>query len=224
MANSVEGASFERLRQYGSGRIFSDFELTRVAFASCVLAQHDDPSFGLVVRDSVLRNCSFNACSMAGVKLENVTVDGARFRKIGIDGCVFRNVTLRGKIGQFILNGPAIALPEEMFASFSSAMVDFYRDVDWALDIRDAVFTDATIRAVPGELVLRNEDRHFLLDRTDRDAVLSMPDVPPLAKAYFRDFDLTPFDSMIAVASQGSKTFEAQLAGLRWLRERGLAK
>jgi uncharacterized protein YjbI with pentapeptide repeats len=224
MANGVEGASFERLRQYGSGRTFSDFELSRVAFTSSVLAQHDDPSFGLVVRDSVLRNCSFNACTMAGVKLENVTVDGARFKKSSISGCVFRNVTLRGKIGQFILGGPVSSLSAEMFASFSSAMVDFYRDVDWALDIRDAVFADAAIRAVPGDLVLRDEDRHFLLDRTDRDAVLSLSDAPPLVKAYFRDFDLTPFDSMVAVASQGSKTFEAQLADLRWLRERGLAK
>jgi hypothetical protein len=153
MASSVEGASFERLRQYGSWRVFSDLELSRVAFTSCVLAQHDDPSFGLVVRDSVLRNCSFNACSMAGVKLESVTVDGARFRKCGIDGCVFRNVTLRGKIGQFILNGPAIALQAEMFASFSNAMVGFYRDVDWALDIRDAVFASAAIRAAgPGQI------------------------------------------------------------------------
>ncbi|MGW2696098.1 pentapeptide repeat-containing protein [Streptomyces sp. NPDC001296] len=223
MTDAIEGSSFERLRQYGSGRVFSDLDLRRVKFTSSLLAQHDDPSFDLVVRDSILQNCSFSACTMAGVRLENVTVDGARLSKSSISGCVFRNVTLRGKIGQFIFAGPVRSLGAEMFAAFSDGMADFYRDVDWALDIRDAVFADATIRAVPGELVRRDENRHFLLRRADRDAVLSLPDAPDLAKAYFRDFDLTPFDSMVAVASQGSKTFEKQLAELQWLRERSLA-
>jgi uncharacterized protein YjbI with pentapeptide repeats len=224
MPNSIEGASFERLRQYGSGRTFSDFELRRVTFTSSTLAQHDDPSFSLEVRDSTLRNCSFSACAMSGVKLDNVTVDGARFSKSTVSGCVFRHVTLRGKIGQLIFAGPARTLSPEILESFCSAMVDFYADVDWALDIRDAIFTDASIRAVPGELVLRDENRHFLLDRTHREEVLSRSDVPLLAKVYFRSFDLTPFDSMVAVASQRSKSYDAQLADLRWLRERGLAK
>lgn len=223
MTDSVEDATFERLRQYGTGRTFSDLELRRVTFKSGVLAQHDDPSFGLAVRDSTLRNCSFSGCTMAGVKLENVMVDGAKFSRSSISGCVFHHVTLRGRIGQFIIGGPISSLPAEMFEAFSKAMVAFYGDVDWALDIREAVFSDATIRAVPGELVLRDESRHFLLNRADRDRVLSLPDAPPLVTAYFRDFDLTPFDSMVAVASQASKTFEAQLAALRWLREQGLA-
>lgn len=223
MTDAIGEASFKRLRQYGSGRVFSDFELKRVKFTSSVLAQHDDPSFGLVVRDAILHNCSFSACTMAGVRLENVTVDGVKLSNSSISGCVFRNVILRGKVGQFIFAGPARSLGAEMFAMFSDGMANFYGDVDWALDIRDAVFADATIRAVPGELVRRDESRHFLLRRADRDTVLSLPDAPDLAKAYFRDFDLTPFDSMIAVASQASKTFEKQLAELQWLRERSLA-
>lgn len=223
MTEAIEGSSFGRVRQYGSGRVFGNLDLRRVKFTSSVLAQHDDPSFGLVVRDSILQNCSFSACTMAGARLENVTVDGAKLSKSSISGCVFRHVTLRGKISQFILAGPVRSLGAEMFAAFSDGMADFYRDVDWALDIRDAVFADATIRAVPGELVRRDESRHFLLRRADRDTVLSLQEAPDLAKAYFRDFDLTPFDSMVAVASQGSKTFEKQLAELQWLRERGLA-
>jgi hypothetical protein len=223
MTDTMSEHSFDRLRQYGSGRVFSGLDLRRVTFTSSVLGQHDDPSFGLVVRDSILQNCSFSACVMAGVRLENVTVDGARLSKSSLSGCVFRNVTLRGKIGQFIVGGPVRSLRGEMFAAFSEGMVDFYRDVDWALDIRDAQFAGATIRAVPGELVRRDEDRHFLLRRTDRDTVLSLPDAPVLAKTYFRNFDLTPFDSMVAVASQRSKTFVNQLADLQWLRERSLA-
>ncbi|GAA2517269.1 hypothetical protein Ahu01nite_084340 [Winogradskya humida] len=133
-------------------------------------------------------------------------------------------MTLRGRIGQLILGGPARSLPSEMFEAFSQALLEFYRDVDWALDISDATFADATIRAVPGELIRRDVGRHFLIRRENRDAVLSMPDAPGLAKAYFRDFDLTPFDTMIAVAAQGSKNFEKQLADLQWLRERDLAE
>jgi uncharacterized protein YjbI with pentapeptide repeats len=224
VANSIEGSSFDRLRQYGSGRVFGDLDLKRVKFTRCVLAQHDDTSFGLVVRDSTLQNCSFSACAMAGVKLENVTVDEARFSKSTIDSCVFRRVTLRGRIGRFIIDGPVPTLSAEMLAAFSRAMVDFYMDVDWALDIRDAVFADASIRAVPGELVRRDESRHFLLHRESRNAVLSLSDAPALTKAYFRNFDFTPFDSMVAVASQASKNFERQLAELQWLRERGLAE
>jgi uncharacterized protein YjbI with pentapeptide repeats len=222
--NSLVNTSFERLRQYGSGRIFSELDLRGVKFASCTLAQHDDPSFGLVVRDSMLRDCSFNACVMAGVALTNVVVDGARFTKSSISGCVFNNVTLRGRIGQFVLAGPARSLASEVFAAFSTSLVDFYRRVDCALDITDAVFTDAAVRAVPGDLIRRDVSRHFLIRRENRDTVLSLPDAPTLAKAYFRDFDLTPFDSMVAIAAQGSKNFEKQLADLQWLRERNLAE
>ena len=221
---TIDGPSLERLRHYGSGRVFRDLDLKGLKFTSCILAQHDDPSFGLVVRDSTLRDCSFNACTMAGVKVENVTVEGAKLSKSSISGCVFRNVSLRGRIGQFILGGPVRSLPAEMFVAFSSAMVSFYSEVDWALDIRDAVFADAAIRAVPGQLVRRDGSRHFLLHRANRDAVLLRLDAPALARAYFRDFDLTPFDSMVAIAAQGSKNFKAQLAGLQWLREQGLAE
>ncbi|MEV6345206.1 pentapeptide repeat-containing protein [Actinoplanes sp. NPDC051851] len=222
--NVVEKCSFERLRQYGSGRVFSELDLRSVKFSSCTLSQHDDPGFGLVVRDSTLRNCAFSACVMAGVKLDNVVIEGARFSRSSVTGCAFENVTLRGKIGQLILGGPVRSLPPEMFKAFSEALVDFYRDVDWALDISDAVFSDAAIRAVPGELIRRNPERHFLIRRHNREVVLSLPDAPDLVKAYFRDFDLTPFDSMMAVAAQGSKNFEKQLVDLQWLRERGLAE
>jgi uncharacterized protein YjbI with pentapeptide repeats len=220
----VEQSSFERLRQYGSGRTFSGLDLRSVNFTSCTLAQHDDPTLGLVVRDAMIVNCSFSACVMAGVAVENVVVNGAKFSRSSISGCVFRNVTLRGKIGQFILGGPVTSLPSKMYDDFSRCLKEYYRDVDWAMDISDAVFVDATIRAVPGELIRRNPERHFLLRRENRDLVLSRSDSPDLAKAYFRDFDLTPFDSMVAIAAQGSKNFERQLADLQWLREKGLAE
>ena len=219
-----DGTAFERLRQYGSGRVFAGFELRKVTFTSSVLAQHDDPGFGLVVRDATLRDCTFKACSMAGVRVEDVTVDGATFPRSTITGCVFRHVTLTGRIGQFILGGPVRSMEPAMAAAFTEAMTGYYRDVDWALDIRQASFADATVRAVPGELIRRDPARHFLLHRRDRQDVMAMPGAPPLAKTYFRDFYLEPFDTMVAIASQRSKTYDNQLAELQWLRERGLAE
>jgi len=44
-------------------------------------------------------------------------------------------------------------------------VVEKYKEVDWALDIRDAVFSSAEFFGVPGELIRRDENTQVLLRR-----------------------------------------------------------
>jgi hypothetical protein len=137
--------------------VYGDVRLSGCTLKGCRLVRSDDPGLSLVVRNVVLDRCRMEGCVAQGVYFEDVTVDGLRLsRPHLLSGCVFRHVTLRGKIG------PVMAIPPNPMSplrlEFTAGIVEKYKEVDWALDISEAVFSDADFFCVPGDLIRRFRD------------------------------------------------------------------
>jgi hypothetical protein len=222
MAVELKGQTVTGVRLFGAPREYRDIHLVDVTLRLCVLVRRDDLEFRNVVRNAVLERCRMDACDAEGVFFDEVTVDTLRFAQLRpISGCVFRHVTLRGKIGSIMIIGPGLGLPDD--AKRVAATVEKYKEVDWALDIRDAVFTSAAeFFGVPGDLIRRDENTQVLL-RREAFSGMDWRDLPPSVGTWARRFESTPFDSIVAVACKGSKRFRDDMADLEWLHAKGLA-
>jgi uncharacterized protein YjbI with pentapeptide repeats len=206
---------------FGAQREYEDVRLAGCTLKGCRLVQADDPGLSLVVRNVVIDRCRMEGCVAAGVYFEDVAVDTLRLARLHLlSGCVFKHVTLRGKIG------PVMAIPPHpmspLKSEFVAGIVERYKDVDWALDISEAIFSDADFFYVPGDLIRRDENTQVLLRREAfRD--IDWRGLPGYAGIWVRRFESTPFDSIVAIAPKGSKGFAEAMAGIEWLYSQGFA-
>lgn len=222
MRRRFSSETFEHLRAYGSGQTHSEIDLDRVKFVGCVFGQQDDPEFGFVVRDVTATRCRTDNCSVQGVRFEDVTVDGLTTKHQQLGGCLFRHVTLKGKIGPIMTTPVHRGVAEDIRAAMNTALVDYYKDVDWALDISEAEFADADFYMVPGDLVRRDPETQFLLRR---DVIVPAKDQIPLGPSIAASrFESTPFDSIVAVVGRRSKNFARDLEEFEQVRKAGLAE
>jgi hypothetical protein len=222
MRQQFSRRTFEQLRGYGTGRTYSGLDLDRVTFASCVLGQQDDPEFGFVVSDVTATRCRADNCSVQGVRFEDVTLDGLSTKNQQLGGCLFKHVTLKGKIGPILTTPVHRGVPEQIRTAMNAAILAYYKDVDWALDISAAEFSDADFYMVPGDLVRRDPETQFLLRR---DVVVPAKDQLPIGPSIAASrFESTPFDSIVAVVGRRSKNFARDLDEFEQVRKAGLAE
>jgi hypothetical protein len=221
MAVELTGQTIAYVNLIGSGREYGDVRLDGCTLKGCRLVQADDPGLSLVVRDVVLDRCRMEGCVAQGVYFEDVTVDTLQLaRPHLLSGCVFKHVTLRGKIG------PVMAIPPNpmspLRSEFTAGIVEKYKEVDWALDISEAVFSDADFNYVPGELIRRDVNTQVLL-RREAFGDIDWRGLPGYAGIWASRFESTPFDSIVGIAPKGSKNFGKVMAGIEWLHRRGFA-
>jgi uncharacterized protein YjbI with pentapeptide repeats len=220
----IDKKTFDNVKSIGSHRTFADLELVRCEFTGSNLSQFDDPELGLVVRDVTATRCLVRRSSMNGARLENVLVDGLTTTgTVMLQGCVFRRVTLRGRVGSLMVMPPNFGLEQAMQKALADGIVRFYQDVDWALDISEAEFTEANLYYVPGDLVKRDPETQYLL-RRDSFTGIPLDGLPVRARIAVDRFESTPFDSIVAVAPTRSKDFAKVKEALDELRARGLAE
>jgi hypothetical protein len=166
MTVELVGQTIANVPLIGAPREYGGVRLVGCTLKSCRLVQVDDPGFGLVVRDVVLERCRMEGCQAAGVYFEDVTVDTLRLLDLHLlSGCVFKHVTLRGKIGPLMAIPPSPMWPSR--SELTAGAAEKYKDVDWALDISEAIFYDADFFYVPGDLIRRDENTQVLLRRED---------------------------------------------------------
>ncbi|MGW2251392.1 hypothetical protein ACWCXH_14425 [Kitasatospora sp. NPDC001660] len=221
MAVHVEGQSLQGVRLIGSHRTYSGVELTGSAFSSCILAQFDDPDFGLVVRDSSMRGCSMDRCQVQGVYFDDLVIDGLDVKQIHrVYGCVFSRVVLRGKVGPIMVMPPHGGLVGR--ERHLAGMVEKYREVEWAIDISEASFVDADFYGIPGDLIKYDPETQVLL-RREKFEGLEIGDLPTYAGIWASRFSETPFDSIVAIAPRRSRSFSKYMKDIEWIHDRGLA-
>ncbi|MFC4012864.1 hypothetical protein ACFOY2_36940 [Nonomuraea purpurea] len=219
----IERQHFTDTNVIGSGRTIGPARLDRCEFVYCRIVQDDDPGYGLVVRDVVASRCALRGSVVRGVRFEDVLVDRTTTTgMIHLEACLFRHVTLRGPVNSMMTIPPSI-VPAELRDAFTANAVAFYRDVDWALDISEAKFTEASFYWVPGELVKRDPATQFLLRRSSFEGV-DLSTLPIGARIAIDHFRYTPFDNIVAVAPTRSKHAAERLDELEELRRRGLAE
>jgi hypothetical protein len=211
--------------------LLTETELVDCFFDNCVaLGAAPTPSSRPVIRNVTLRGCRQRASALHGALLENVLVEG-----LGREGRdplfvwapAFRHVTLRGSVAAPKFN-VTVGLTGRSSASWVSANRDFYRDVDWALDISEARLSGSVnLEAVPGHLVRRNPETQVLVYRPRASGVdlgqLGLPD-PSVGLAIEWFLQDGPFDSVVVAAPTDARYFRDALASLRVLREAGIAE
>lgn len=215
------------------GSLFEDYEFRRCRFASCALSITRDPRWRSTIRNVKLIDCEENACGLESAIVEDTLIDGLKTSDLFQTwSAVFRHVTLRGKIGRIMLS-PAVApgvdglAPKAQQAAFDEANQRYYAAVDWALDIREAEFAEATIDCVPGRLVRRDPATQVLVTRER--ALRGEWRQLDLAKTYWPmaldDFvNYSAQDAIVLVAPKRAKRFRQLLDGLERLREAGVAE
>ncbi|MGW3652302.1 hypothetical protein [Streptomyces sp. NPDC000878] len=220
----VDDVTFRSEKIIGGSGILGGAGLSRCTWVGSTIAQFDDPGFGLVVRDVESRRCKVDNCGAHGVRFQDVLVDGLTVAGgLLLEACLFERVTLRGNIGRVVTTPPHSALAAEVRQSLVDGMRAAYRDVEWALDIRQANFVDADFSYVPGELVRRDEETQFLL-RRESFSGMDVSDLPGYAKIAVGRFESRPWDSIVAIAPRRSKKFDRWLSELTELRRAGLAE
>jgi hypothetical protein len=212
------------------GHVYSDLEFRDCAFVSCHLSVTEVPENRTIVRRVKAVNCEVTACWLWTGVFEDILVDGLKTHNMLASwGAVFKHVTLKGPIGQVMLNyavglGRATA---EVQRAFDEANALYYGSVDWALDIGQGEFREADIRGIPSRLIRRHAETQAVVTRQkalegrwrqlDLSKTWWATSIEHFAK-YSNDPDV------VLVAPKRHPRFRHLLDGIRRLRAEGIAE
>jgi hypothetical protein len=224
---SFEGKEFVQWYDRG-GATYSDTEFIKCRFESSGISVTRDVKRRSTFRNIHLLKCEQRGSAVESAILENVFVDG--FKTNGLLQCwgaVFKHVTLRGRIDRIMIS-PAIAAglatPEQQRA-FDLENAEYYRGVDWALDIREGEFQECELQRVPAHLVRRDPETQVVV-RRDQALSGAWREVD-LSKTHWKtsiEFFLNRGDAdVVLVAGKRDRNFSDLLEGLKKLREAGVA-
>lgn len=143
------------------GVLYEGVRLRRCVFDFCATSVNREVHKRTRVKNIELIQCrTQNHTHVGPAILEEVMVDGLETKGLLIVwDPLFRHVTLRGRIGAVKINPivgfdvferPSIQVP------FDREKAEYYRNVDWALDISEGRFEDLTVEGIPSHLVRRD--------------------------------------------------------------------
>ena len=150
------------------GRVYENVKFVECSFRNCWLSPAVIPRKRTVVRNAHLEGCSQSVCELGTCVLEDVVVNSLRCSSaLWGGGGAFKHVVLRGRIDSFChrTRVNSYKWTSSIQAAFDQANAEFYTEVDWALDIRDALFRVAEIQGIPAELVRRDTETQVVVKR-----------------------------------------------------------
>lgn len=139
------------------GNTYQGLQFDQCDFVMCAISLTENPANRSCACDVLLRDCTNAGLSVGPALFESVVVENLRSQSGTIvSGAAFKHCTFRGHVGRLIVNN-CLGYPFSQMAvdSYNFANTTYYKSVDWALDIRDACFTDAALR-IPARLIRRN--------------------------------------------------------------------
>ncbi len=159
-------------RGSGTGRSFSDLLVDDCVFHWCVLSQTVEPDKLAQVRNVQVCNCRLlHPVAIGPSVIRNVTVENIETQtELVCWHPLLQHVTLRGRIGRIkIETYPCVEAryfkPEPLLRAFEKANAQYYSEVDWALDIREAHAEMLDIQGVPWHLIRRDRETQLFIDR-----------------------------------------------------------
>jgi hypothetical protein len=220
---------FENLHDRNSSKLFCDYEFIQCRFESCTLSTTKKPKWRSVVRNVKLENCETLASWVDTAVIEDVVIDGLKTHGLlQCWGAVFKHVTLKGNIGEIMISpfiATAMAKPHEQ-AAFDQANAEYYKTVDWALDISEGRFVDCEIQRVPAKLIRRDPETQVVITREK--ALTGEWKKLDLSKTYWATsikFFLDRGDAdLVLVAPKRYSKYQDLLDGLKMLRDAGVAE
>ncbi len=225
-----EDRTFNGVHERRSGKISAGLEFRRCYFQGCDFSAVSHPRERTVVRNVRLIDCEERGCSINAAILENVTVDGLKTQgRLQTFGTVFKHVTLKGKIGTLMITPFVDLLGEapEVQRAFDKANANYYKNVDWALDISEAQFLDCVFRTVPAGLIRRDPQTQVVVKR--KKALGGIWRELKYVKNTRWEADLHFFleegqADIVLVAPKRDRRFLQLLDGLKALRNAGVAE
>lgn len=220
----VTDRTFSRVRIVDPESDVGQVRFVRSTFEDCAILQDPSAPLERAVRNFVVEDCTASECRAHTVLFDEVTVSNLITRRpVELYGCALRHVVLRGKIGGIYVRPPHIGdEPDEARAAVEAAIA-LYRDVDWALDIREAILKESDLQYVPGDLVIRDPETQFLLRRS----LLAGADyetLPVNGKLAALQLDSSPFDSIVMAPPTKKADHAEFLSDMASLRSMGLAE
>ncbi len=228
MTRSFDGQSFEGLRDRGTGRSYEDFEFRRCSFQGCFTVA-SKPKHRVTFRHVRMIDCDERGCTIRAAILDECTVSGLRTEGLFQTwGAVYRHVALTGRIGRVMLSG-SLGVSEEAVKqqkAFDDANAAFYAGIDWALDISQAEFEECDLRGVPARLVRRDPETQVMVTRSR--ALKGEWQHLDLSRTHWATalelFLRRGLSEVVFVAPKRGRDFNELVAGLRLLREAGVAE
>jgi hypothetical protein len=230
-----EKKTLKSLYDQESGAVFADMEFRSCDFESCVLSMAGRPARRSTVRNVRLLQCSQRGCRANCAVIEDVLIDdlATNGQLLQTFGAVFNRTVLRGKIDRLMLSNdvfPSILMDDserqQEIDAFKMANAEFYRGVEWALDISEGEFNELSIRGVPADLIRRDPDTQMVVTREKavegRWRDLDFHDnLWPTALELFLQREE---QSIVLVAAKRNARFRQRLEDLRLLRKAGVAE
>ena len=224
---TFERVTIGRTRDRDSGSAFSDFEFRRCEFDDCEISQGSRPELRSTIRNCHLHRCIVREnCSINTAIVEDCVVDGLETRGlVFVRGAVFKHVVLKGKVGRFILHWPWRA-ESDPGNPFSDANTEYYRGVDWALDLTQCEAKELQLSGVPGRLIRRDPTTQILVTR-ERAAAVDWRRLPLGGSPYAMSLDLLTRcgeDARVLIAPHRDRSFQACIQAQKVLRDAGVAE
>jgi hypothetical protein len=192
------------------------------------------PNERSVIRNTVFEGCTIdNNCGIGNGILESV--ECINFKTKGILFCLgtlFDRVSFSGKCGNFLLSSHTVDraihggedLSKKQIKSFNQSANDFYKGIEWALDISKAEFKELELDpSIPAKLVRRNPETQLLIlkENIDVERIQQHPHICSLFKRYLRS---NQYDQIIVAGTISNKRINEELESIRVLREEGIAE
>jgi hypothetical protein len=233
MMKVFQNEEFDGFRDHDSGTVFENLEFKNCIFSSCSISRTDNTDKRSRIHNVRIFNCEVAGCFLGPAILDEIIVDGLKIQKRLIaGGCALQHVVLRGEIDRLLLVGIVpnlLATPEyrkRVEARFDLVNTQFYRHIDWALDISEAEFSDFDVRGIPSCLIRRDTFTQAVVKRekvlNDEWKKVDLSDtwwpvsLEMLAASNWEDHTL--------VAPKRHPQFSQALKGLYRLREAGIAE
>lgn len=227
---TFENQEFESFDDRDSRAVFSDIEFRKCHFRSCIVSVTKDPALRSLVKNVRMSQCSQRGCTIYSGIFENVVVDGfsTNGQLVQTWGAVFNQVVLRGKIDRLMISSVVEVMGDEpeVQEAFDTANAEYYRDVEWALDISDGEFKELSIKGVPAELIRRDPETQVVVKR-EKAMSGEWQDLPfnenlwPVTLQLFLKGDE---GDVVLVAPKRHAKFDRYLDDIRTLQKAGIAE
>jgi hypothetical protein len=225
------GRTFESIFDRGEAHLIEDYRLESCQFINCGLSLTKDIQRRTIVRNVEAVNCSLNGCFVGPAIFDRVNVDGLSTNDLLIFwGSLFKNVKFSGQIGKLKINPFADAIDRSIDTQrpFDEFREQFYKSIDWAIDIRDARFKEFDARGIPARLFILDPETQAIVTRERalrpgwRERVSPANKLWPfMIKLFLSDGDA---DTVFVVPLGAPKEKrDALIRGLRELRDLGVA-
>lgn len=223
------GQTFTGFDDRDSGSLFENLVFEKCVFDNCAISMTFDTRLRSTVRNVQLLGCRVDAPgSVDCARVEDVLIDGLATRDLVICwATVFKHVTLRGRIGRLMASPlPTVNPPAEVAKAFRDANAEYYRKVDWAIDIREAEPVDLSLIGVPGRLVRRDPANtvHISASRLSGRHWRLPGVVGSVCEVAIKSLSHFNIDDLVIVANGTGASRQRQLDAFRILREEGLAE